>query len=356
MGIQSLLGVVGVLAGALGAGCLMPSWLEAVAVWCREERTRERMRRLARPGLRKLPSVPAQEERGGEASLRRRRSIRARQEVLLLAAVHLCEMLDRKDVRVWRAPVPRSRLVRQGPEGARGGRGTTREGSAQLERIREAIVAAGLEEDVHGEDVRCVQRHLPLLLAIVLGLLLLPLGAPVAGLGVVAGWYVGRVWPQRHLDALAQARRASCEGDLPTLLDIVGMGMQAGLSFDAAFAVYCKRLDGDLADECLMAFDGWRAGVMTREEALLAMSSRIGSPGVRRFSSAVVQAVSFGSSLTGELANLADEIRDDRKATVQMRIAKAPVKMLVPMGLLILPAMLLVVMGPVVLQLAAEMS
>jgi tight adherence protein C len=356
MWIQLILGASGVLMGSLGAWCLMPVGLETVAAWHREEQVRGRMRRLARPKLRESPLVSDVREK--EGPLQRKRLKRARQKTLLCAVVHLCEAIDRKTgPRALPAgSIRQRRSVRAHRESVQMKRRREQKKSHQIERLCETIVAAGLEGEVRGEDVRCTQRHLPLLLAIVFGLLLLPFGAPVAGLGVIVGWYRGRVWAQRHLDSLAQARQASCEEDLPTLLDIVGMGMQAGLSFDAAFTVYCRHLEGDLVDECLLALNGWEAGVMTREEALLAMSSRIGSPGVKRFSLSVVQAVSFGSSLVGELATLADEIRDDRKAAVQVRIAKAPVKMLIPMGLLILPAMLLVVMGPVALQLATEMS
>lgn len=66
----------------------------------------------------------------------------------------------------------------------------------------------------------------------------------------------------------------------------------------------------------------------------------------------MVRSLRFGSSLAGSLEAAAAEARAEHRARLEERVAKAPVKMMMPTGALILPAMLLLVLGPVLLELA----
>ena len=65
-----------------------------------------------------------------------------------------------------------------------------------------------------------------------------------------------------------------------------------------------------------------------------------------------MRAVRRGTSLTGVREDAASQSRATYRAALEERVAKAPVKMMLPTGTLILPAMLLMVMGPVLLELA----
>lgn len=147
-----------------------------------------------------------------------------------------------------------------------------------------------------------------------------------------------------------QAIRASCEKDLPMLCDIVAMGIDAGLSFDAALKLYCSRFGGELACRMAKAQSQWEHAVATREEALKRVCEDIGSPALKRFADTAVRAVAKGAPLAGMLRRLALSLRHARKTQIEREVAKAPVKMLVPTGVFILPAMLLLVMGPMILQ------
>ena len=66
---------------------------------------------------------------------------------------------------------------------------------------------------------------------------------------------------------------------------------------------------------------------------------------------AIIRSLRFGTSLGEVLEQSAEQARAARKAQVEERVAKAPVKMMIPTGTLILPAMLLLVLGPVLLEL-----
>ena len=79
------------------------------------------------------------------------------------------------------------------------------------------------------------------------------------------------------------------------------------------------------------------------------------NPLFSRTVSAIIRSLRFGTSLGEMLEQSAEQARAARKAQVEERVAKAPVKMMIPTGTLILPAMLLLVLGPVLLELMEGM-
>lgn len=200
--------------------------------------------------------------------------------------------------------------------------------------------------------------------------------APLAGLALAAGTYVllggeGRRCAERHRGmregmlgewarslsvhpAVRAARererlsRASvaCEREMPELLDILALGLSAGLSFDASLELYCERRDGALSREVWGAMSLWRMGVMSRAEALADLAGRVESPSLARFCASVIEALSFGAPLAQTLERQADTIRAEQRSRVEERIEQVPVRMLVPLGTLVVPAMLLAILGP----------
>ena len=149
----------------------------------------------------------------------------------------------------------------------------------------------------------------------------------------------------REAEMRAQ-RRAACFTELPVLLDIVTLGLSAGLSFDSSLDLYCDQYDNALSRAFGEAMLSWRIGARTREEALERLAEELGVGALRRFASVVAEALSFGSPLAGALERQAQAIRDEQRARVEEQIEKVPVKMLVPLGTLIVPAMFLAILGP----------
>lgn len=139
---------------------------------------------------------------------------------------------------------------------------------------------------------------------------------------------------------------AVCEKEMPELLDILALGLSAGLSFDASLELYCERRRGPLSHEVWGAMSLWRVGVKSRSEALEELAGRVGSPSLERFCAAVREALSFGSPLAQTLERQADAIRAEQRSLTEERIEQVPVRMLVPLGTLVVPAMLLAILGP----------
>lgn len=146
--------------------------------------------------------------------------------------------------------------------------------------------------------------------------------------------------------ARCQERRADALRQMPTMLDVVTLGLSAGLSFDSSLELYCTRYDTELADAVREAMLTWRIGARSRTEALEALADDLDVSSLRRFSAAVSQALAFGSPLAQALEQQAQAIRDEQRAELEAEIERVPVKMLIPLGTLIVPAMLLAILGP----------
>lgn len=134
--------------------------------------------------------------------------------------------------------------------------------------------------------------------------------------------------------------------DVSEMVDVVGLGLTAGLSFDAALGLYCEYRAGRLSRRLARARLSWQIGAETREEALDGAARDLGSSALASFSRAVAQALAMGAPLAGTLERQAAELRSAHRASVEREIERAPVKILIPTGTLILPALLIAIMGP----------
>ena len=143
------------------------------------------------------------------------------------------------------------------------------------------------------------------------------------------------------------ARRSrACANDLPVMLDVVTLGLSAGLSFDSSLELYCERYDTELSRALAEAMLGWQLGAWTREGALVGLADELGMPALRRFATVVTESLSFGTPMAEALEHQAQAIRDEQRSQVEEGIEQVPVKMLIPLGTLIVPAMFLAILGP----------
>ncbi len=154
---------------------------------------------------------------------------------------------------------------------------------------------------------------------------------------------------------LPKRKTSRCiDRDLPELIDVLALGMEAGLSFESAFAIYANRFDTALACECRPTSALMTSGIMSRDDAMQDLASRLDSNMFWRFVRITLRSVKFGSRLLPTLEGLSDEARKQYRSSIEEQASKAPTKMLVPTGVLILPAMLLIVCGPFLLELLQQ--
>lgn len=215
-----------------------------------------------------------------------------------------------------------------------------------------AIEAAGLSGSLDGRGlVRSRLRACAVFATVGLSVgavLSTELAALLCAFGLAFGARAHRAALRRE----ARFRSDEMERDLPEMVEVVAMGLRSGMSFDRSLCLYCRHFDGRLARELAAAQRRWEMGLSTRDDALREMAGTYDSKLLARMVDGIVRALRYGSSLAEVLEAFASEARDARRARLEECIAKAPVKMMLPVGTMILPAMLLMVLGPVLLELA----
>lgn len=130
------------------------------------------------------------------------------------------------------------------------------------------------------------------------------------------------------------------------MIDVVNLGLSAGLSFDASLELYCASHGSRLAGALEGALLSWRIGAGTREEELTRVARLCRLKVLETFAIAVSEALLLGAPLTETLSAQSREIRSAHRAEVERQIERTPVKLLIPTGTLILPALLLSILGP----------
>jgi tight adherence protein C len=165
----------------------------------------------------------------------------------------------------------------------------------------------------------------------------------VAGtiLCAAAGW----VLPLAAVNYAIRMRRERIERELPDLIDLLVVSIEAGLSFNQGLRLAANRLDGPLAQELRLTLQEQNMG-LTLTESLVHLQDRADTPGMRAFVRAMTQGESLGVSTGQIMRNLAEEMRKRRKAAAEERAQKAPVKMLFPLLFLIFPAIFIVLLLP----------
>lgn len=210
---------------------------------------------------------------------------------------------------------------------------------------------AGLEDSVSASGFVEASKRLGLAALAGCALVGAVLSTELALAGVVLGATGGLTAPMHAVKRAERLRAAELERDLSEMLEVVSLGLRSGLSFDRSFDLYGTHFDSSFARECAAAQRTWTIGLITRETALRELAATYDSPLLARVVEGAVRSLRFGSSMAESLEAAAAEARAERRASVEERVAKAPVKMMVPTGTLILPAMLLLVLGPVLLEL-----
>ena len=224
----------------------------------------------------------------------------------------------------------------------------TRAGSRYAERAK----AAGCDKEVTVSAYCEARARLTVLGALAGAFIGAPFSLELAVALTVVGALFGRSAPARDVDAARRVRAVGAERHLSEMLEVVALGLRSGLTFDRSFELYGSHFDNEFAQTCAKAHRRWSLGFTTREEALRDLAASYDCAELSRVVDSVVRSLRFGTALGDLLAEAAAQSRATYRTALEERVAKAPVKMMLPTGTLILPAMLLLVMGPVFLELA----
>ena len=165
-----------------------------------------------------------------------------------------------------------------------------------------------------------------------------------AAMGAVVGLYGPMFWLRRRV----KRRRSDIQADLPDVIDVLVVCVEAGLTFESAIGKVVEKYDHALAYEFGRVMQEIRLG-RHRLEALNDMGLRVGVEDLNNFVQAIIQSEQLGSGVSRILRIQSDEIRQKRFLTAQERGAKASLKMLLPMLGCIFPTLWIILLGPAAL-------
>ena len=176
--------------------------------------------------------------------------------------------------------------------------------------------------------------------------------------GIVFVWVFvifGAFLPFGYLNSLIRKRQELIVKQLPEVLDLLSISVQAGLSFDGAMRKIVDRMTGPVIDEFKRMQQDVRMGA-PRARALQAISKRCDVEDMYLFITSVVQAERLGTSMGKTLVNQADNMRERRRQRAKAAALKAPIKMLFPLVFFIFPAMFVVILVPPIFSIAQSMG
>lgn len=219
-----------------------------------------------------------------------------------------------------------------------------------VRRTRERLTLAGWQEILDVNSWGAI-RLVSLVLGVI-GAFVLPVDftGPQRLLAIFLMIGAGFALPDAVLNRRIEDRRNAMRKELPEILDLLVISVEAGLGFDAAMARVIESVEGEMSMEFARMQSQTRVGV-SRRDALEQLGERTDVDELRSFILAMNQADSFGVSISRVLRVQSEEMRTRRRQRAQERAFAAPVKMVFPLVLCVFPAMFVLLIGPAAIQL-----
>lgn len=161
----------------------------------------------------------------------------------------------------------------------------------------------------------------------------------------LAGLFLPDLW----LKASEDRRKDEMLRNLPDILDLLSVSVEAGLSFDGALQKVIEKSTGPLTKEFEIALREIEMGKQ-RREALKDLADRVDIDDVRLFVGSVMQAEQLGVPMANVLKLQSKQVRENRRMRAEEKAQKAPVKILIPMLFFIFPTLFIVLLGPAMIK------
>jgi tight adherence protein C len=183
-------------------------------------------------------------------------------------------------------------------------------------------------------------------------------GLSPALLAALCGALIGFTLPNRLLDRAIRRRSGRLRAGLPTAVDMMVLGLEAGQSMDAALNETSRELREsfpELSAELTLVQREILAS-KSRGEAYRNLANRNEEIEIRRFAQVLVETDRFGTSLAPTLRAHSHYLKLRLRQKAREAARKVGVKLVFPLFFLIFPAVLLVTLGPAVLQVVSQLA
>jgi tight adherence protein C len=179
--------------------------------------------------------------------------------------------------------------------------------------------------------------------------------APPAILLCPLGFVCGARGPSVALARRARRRQDRLARAVPGMVEVLMAATDAGLGPAVAFRRTAQVLGGPMGQELRLTAQEMDLGVAW-DQALAGLARRTDVQSIRRMVAALTRSNRLGTSVGLSLRRVADDLRRERRTRAEEMARKAPIKMLFPLVFLILPAFLLLTVGPVLLATIRSLS
>ncbi|MBZ5553859.1 MAG: type II secretion system F family protein [Acidobacteriia bacterium] len=213
--------------------------------------------------------------------------------------------------------------------------------------VQKKLVQAGVTDQMTVDHFLAAKVFftvaIPLLLALAVDTFKRPLGVVLAA---VMGFYFADLW----LGSMIKDRQTKILRAMPLSVDLLTLTVEAGLDFTGGIQrVVDKGPSGPLQEELRTLLQDIRLGT-TRANGLRALEQRCAMVEVTSFTSVLIQADQLGASIGPVLRAQAERMRAERFSRAEKMGAEAASKIIFPMIIFIMPAVFLILIGPLILK------
>ena len=219
-------------------------------------------------------------------------------------------------------------------------------------KIRRLIKIGGLASELNEDEFIGLQLFLGVAFPLFLLLMnfTMALGFPpflVFGLG-----FIGFFMPEMHCKGMKKKRELSVRIDMPFFIDLLALSVEAGLDFFGAIQKIVDKAEGTesvLAEEFKIVLKDIKIG-SSKADALKELAARLDMQEMTSFVAVLIDAESTGASIAQVLKDQSVQMRLERFVRAEKAGARASQLILLPLMLFILPAVFIMVFGPVAIS------
>lgn len=211
-----------------------------------------------------------------------------------------------------------------------------------IARMDRYCLFAGRPMGIRGEVLAGLKVSFALIFAMI-AVFIIPSPLRVAGaliLGALA-YLIPGIW----ISSKGKERQTQARNQLPDVMDLMVVSVEAGLGLDAAMSRVADRLRGPMGENFARALHEISLGE-NRQKALQGITERLPIEEVRHFVTSLIQAEELGVSVSDVLRSQAGALKRFRRLRAEEHARKAPIKILFPMIIFIFPSLFVVILGP----------
>jgi tight adherence protein C len=218
------------------------------------------------------------------------------------------------------------------------------------QQIREKLISAGMygtsPRKVLGYQVLCA-----IAFALLVAWLIPAMGGSIifAAVLAVAAGIGGWLAPTYYVELKRRKRMELIDKQMPDMIDLLVVTIEAGLGILASMRVASESMSDPLGQEIRLTLQEQRMGLSVGQ-AIESLGRRADCQNMRIFVRSITQGERLGVSIGTTMRNLSLEMRKRRRAMAEERAQKMPIKMLFPLIFFIFPALFIVILTPMIIN------